>query len=84
MPQSRSVPSPEKVTWADRYRLGLVGLMVALGITILIRSISAGILTLPAILVSAAFVAFGVYRLYVGIVRYRQFISQHRKGRDSA
>ncbi len=28
MPQRRSVPPPEEVTWADRYRLGLGVLMV--------------------------------------------------------
>ena len=80
----RIVPPPEKVTWADRYRLGLGVIMVALGITILIRSIAAGIVTLPAMLMSAAFVAFGAYRLYVGIVRYRQYVSQPGRGRDSA
>jgi len=84
MPERRSVPPPEKVTWADRYRLGLGVLMVALGITILIRCIAAGIITLPAMLMSAAFVAFGVYRLYVGVVRYRQYVRRQGGGRDSA
>lgn len=84
MPQRRSVPPPGKVTWADRYRLGLGVLMVALGITFLGRCIAAGIITLPAMLMSTAFVALGVYRLYAGIVRYRQYVCRHGRGRDFA
>jgi len=80
----RLVPPPEKVTWADRYRLGLGVLMIVLGITILFRSIAAGIITLPAILMALAFIGFGVYRLFVGIVRYRLYVNQQRRGRDSA
>ena len=57
----------------DWYRIGLGLLMIPLGVTILVRSFSAGVVTLPAILMGLAFIAFGVYRLYVGIVRYRMY-----------
>lgn len=57
----------------DLYRIGLGVLMIPLGITILARSFSAGVVAPPAILMGLAFVAFGSYRLYVGIVRYRMY-----------
>ncbi len=69
----RSSPPPQKVTWMDWYRIGLGLLMIPLGVTILARSFSAGVVTPPAILMGLAFIAFGVYRLYVGIVRYRMY-----------
>jgi len=70
------VPPPSKATWGDAYRFGLGLLMVPLGITILARSFAAGIITLPAVLLGLAFVAFGVYRVYVGVVRYRMYKRQ--------
>jgi hypothetical protein len=72
-PRRRLVPPPEKATAADLYRWVLGGLMVVLGVVILVRTISAGIYTPPAFLLSAAFILFGVYRVYVGIVRYRMY-----------
>ncbi len=47
--------------------------MVPLGITILVRTFSAGIITLPAVILGVAFIAFGIYRVYVGAVRYRMY-----------
>jgi hypothetical protein len=73
MPPRRLVPPPEKATWADAYRFGLGVLMFALGITILVRAFVANVVTMPAILMGLAFIAFGVYRLYVGVVRYRMY-----------
>jgi hypothetical protein len=67
------VPPPAKATWADAYRMGLGLLMIPLGVTILVRAFSAGIVTPAAVLMGLGFVAFGVYRLYVGIVRYRMY-----------
>ncbi len=55
--------------------------MFALGITILVRSFAAGIVTPPAILMSLAFVAFGAYRVYVGVVRYWMYRAAGRKAR---
>jgi uncharacterized membrane protein AbrB (regulator of aidB expression) len=67
------VPPPTRATWGDAYRFGLGLLMVPLGITILVRTFSAGIITLPAVILGLAFVAFGIYRVYVGVVRYRMY-----------
>ncbi len=69
----RLVPPPQKATWADGVRFFYGVLMTGLGITILVRSLLAGIITPPAILIGLAFFAFGIYRVYVGIVRYRLF-----------
>ena len=73
------VPPPTNVTWADRYRLVLGLIMIPLGIIILVRTLSAGIVTLPAILMGGAFIAFGVYRLYVWIARYRMYKNMKHK-----
>lgn len=67
------VPPPARATWGDAYRIGLGLLMIPLGITILVRTFAAGIVTPTALLMGLAFVAFGVYRLYVGVVRYRMY-----------
>ena len=67
------VPPPARATWADAYRIGLGLLMIPLGITILVRAFVAGIITPTAVLMGLAFIAFGVYRLYVGVVRYRMY-----------
>jgi hypothetical protein len=72
------VPPPSDVTWADRYRLVLGLIMIPLGTIILVRTLSAGIITLPAILMGGAFIAFGVYRLYVWIARYRMYKNTKR------
>jgi hypothetical protein len=73
------IPPPEKVTGADLYRIGLALLMIPLGITILVRVFTAGIATPAAVLLGGAFIAFGAYRLYVGIVRYRMYRSAKPK-----
>jgi hypothetical protein len=67
------VPPPARATWGDAYRFGLGLLMIPLGITILVRAFNAGIVTLPAVILGLAFVAFGIYRVYVGVVRYRLY-----------
>jgi hypothetical protein len=67
------VPPPSRATWGDAYRFGLGLLMIPLGITILVRAFSAGIFTPPAVILGLAFVAFGIYRVYVGVVRYRMY-----------
>jgi hypothetical protein len=73
------VPLPAKATWADAYRFGLGILMMPLGITILVRAYSAGSFTPTALLLGLAFIAFGSYRLYVGLVRYRLYRAIHTK-----
>jgi hypothetical protein len=67
------VPPPTRATWGDAYRFGLGLLMIPLGITILARTFAAGIFTPAAVLLGLAFVAFGIYRVYVGVVRYRMY-----------
>ena len=76
----RLVPPPERATWSDAYRFLLGVLMIPLGIAILVRCASAGIFTPAAFLMSLLLVAFGTYRVYVGVVRYRLFRSQSTKG----
>ena len=73
------VPPPTNITWADRYRLVLGLIMIPLGIIILVRTLSAGFVTLPAILIGGAFIAFGAYRLYVWTVRYRMYKNVKRE-----
>jgi hypothetical protein len=73
------VPPPAKVTRADAYRFGLGMLMIPLGITILVRAYSAGIFTPTALLLGLAFIAFGSYRLYTGLVRYRMYRATRAK-----
>lgn len=72
-PRRQMVPPPTKATWTDAYRFGLGLLMIPLGLSILVRTYSAGIFTPTALLLGLAFIAFGSYRLYVGIVRYRLY-----------
>jgi hypothetical protein len=80
MRRRQIVPPPDKATWADAYRVGLGLLMIPLGITILVRSISAGIVTPPAMLMGLLFIGFGVYRVYVGAVRYQMYRTIPRAG----
>jgi hypothetical protein len=82
MRRRRLVPPPQRATWIDIYRIGLGMLMIPLGITILVRTISSGIVTLVAILMGTAFIAFGVYRLYVGLVRFRMYRAMSNKNKD--
>lgn len=82
MRRRRLVPPPQRATWVDIYRIGLGLLMIPLGITILVRTIASGAITTVAILMGAVFIAFGAYRLFVGIVRYRMYraMSDKNKG----
>ncbi len=73
------VPPPQRATWADLYRIGLGALMIPLGVTILVRTLLAHIITPAAILMGLAFIGFGAYRLYVGFVRYRMYREMRRK-----
>jgi len=79
MRSRRLVPPPEKATWMDAYRFGLGLLMIVLGVIILARSFAAGITTPPALLMGGTFIAFGAYRLYAGIVRYRMYRRMKRE-----
>jgi hypothetical protein len=83
MPRRRLVGPPERATKADAYRVFLGALMVPLGVVILARSLALGVLSPASVIMSVAFVGFGVYRVYVGIVRYRMYhemVEKRRKG----
>ncbi len=69
----RQVPPPTQATKADAYRFILGLLMLVVGIAILVRTSAAGVGTQPALLMSIAFIGFGAYRVYTGIVRYRMY-----------
>jgi len=73
----RPIPPPEKLTVADIIHIILAVLMVPLGLIILFRNATT-MRTITGWLVGAAFVGFGVYRLYLTIVRYRMLL-QRRK-----
>ena len=91
MPRRQLVPPPQRATWADAYRFSLGFVMIVLGIVILARSWAAQVVTPqagtpsgvtpPAVLMSLAFVGFGMYRVYVGVVRYRMFRASGRRSR---
>jgi len=63
---------PERLTAADVLRalMGLV--MIPLGVTILVRTLSIAV-TVPGVLVGCAFVGFGVHRLWVAWVGYHLY-----------
>ena len=70
---------PERLTAADFLRTVLGLLMIPLGVVILVRTLSIAV-TLPGILVGAAFVGFGLHRLWVAWEGYRLY----RENRGSA
>lgn len=65
----RPLPAPEQFTAADALHIVLGLLMIPLGIVILIRTLSIAV-TASGVLVGGAFVAFGVYRLWLAVKRY--------------
>lgn len=71
MAVGRSSP-PQRLTVADVLRIGLGALMIPLGIMILVRTLSIAV-TLPGLLIGVAFVAFGLYRLWLGWHGYRLY-----------
>jgi hypothetical protein len=67
----RKLPPPTKFTIIDKYKLLLGVIAVILGAVILWRAIVVAI-SPPAVMVSAAFIGFGVYRLWLGYTRLKQ------------
>jgi hypothetical protein len=68
---------PTQFTFGDKLRL-LTGVMIlGLGIGLLWRTMPLG-LPAQAVLVSAAFIGFGVYRLWLGYMRFKQYKSETR------
>ncbi len=66
------LPAPEEFTVADRLRIALSAVMALLGVTILVRTLS-GAASALGVLAGGAFIAFGVYRLWLGWSRYRLY-----------
>ncbi|MCL4394656.1 MAG: hypothetical protein M1482_07615 [Chloroflexi bacterium] len=71
------LPPPTQFTLGDKYRLLLAVLSLALGVVILARTLQVAI-SPPAILTGLAFVGFGLYRLWLGHTRLKQW---NRTGR---
>lgn len=76
----RPVPVPEQFTLVDKCHIAFGALMIPLGIAILVRTLAIAV-TVPAIVVGAAFVVFGVHRLWLGWTRYRLY--RQRKERPT-
>ncbi len=70
-----TLPPPTQFTLADKYRVALGAAAVVLGVVILWRTVSIAI-SPPAILVAFAFIGFGVYRLWLGYTRLKQWKSK--------
>lgn len=63
---------PTEFTTGDKVRLVMGTLILLLGIVLLWRTLPLGV-SPQAILVSAAFIGFGVYRLWLGYTRLRDW-----------
>jgi hypothetical protein len=72
MIRRRAVLPPTRFTLGDRVRLVLGVVILLLGIVILWRAIPYGV-TAQVVVVVAAFVGFGVYRLWLGYTRLREW-----------
>jgi hypothetical protein len=77
----RSFAQPEFVTAGDVLRLMMAALMVPLGATILVRTLSLAP-TVMGMLVGCSFMGFGGYRLWLGCSRYRLYRRKMREGRE--
>ena len=67
-----NLPPPTQFTFGDKMRIALGALILVLGIVILWRTLPLGV-TPQGIVVGLAFVGFGVYRLWLGYTRLRQW-----------
>ena len=67
-----TLPPPTDFTLGDKLRLAFGALMLLLGIAILWRTLPIAF-SLQAILVSALFIGFGVYRLWLGYKRWKEW-----------
>ena len=74
----RKLPPPTKFTIIDKYKLLLGVIAIILGGVILWRAIVVSI-SPPAVMVSAAFICFGVYRLWLGYTRLKQLKANREK-----
>ncbi len=72
MVRRQKLAPPTEFTFGDKMRLAMGALILLLGVTLLWRTLPFG-LTPQAILVSAAFIGFGVYRLWLGYTRLKEW-----------
>ncbi len=80
MLRPRKLPPPTAFTFGDKMRLLLSVMMIALGVVLFARVLPLG-LNVPALLVCAAFIGFGVYRLGLGYTRWKDYTqSRQTKG----
>lgn len=63
------LPAPERLTSRDVLQVILAAMMVPLGVAILVRTLAIAP-TVLGVLVGAAFIGFGVYRLWLAGSRY--------------
>ena len=70
--QRRVLPPPTQFTKGDKARLVLGGVILALGIVILWRTLPLAV-TMQGIAVGLAFIGFGAYRLWLGYSRLKQW-----------
>ncbi len=76
MLRRRRILPPTQFTLADKVRLAMGVVILTLGIVLLWRMLPLG-LTPPALVVCAAFIGFGSYRLWLGYTR----LSDYYQGR---
>jgi uncharacterized membrane protein HdeD (DUF308 family) len=67
----RKLPPPTKFTITDKYKLLLGVIAIVLGAVILWRAVEIA-MSVPALMVSIAFIGFGSYRLWLGYTRLKQ------------
>lgn len=72
MVHRQNVAPPTQFTIGDKVRLATGAMVLVLGIVVFWRTLPFGI-TWQAILVSAAFIGFGVYRLWLGYTRLGEY-----------
>ena len=70
--RQRSKLPPAAFTLGDRLRIVMGGAILLLGLAILWRLLPLGI-TVQALLVGGAFIGFGVYRLWLGYTRLKEW-----------
>lgn len=66
------LPPPTDFTFGDKLRLAFGALTILLGLLILWRTLPIAF-SLQALLVSALFIFFGVYRLWLGFKRLKEW-----------
>ncbi len=72
MVRRQKLAPPTEFTFGDKMRLAMGALILLLGFALLWRTLPLG-LTPQAILASAAFIGFGVYRLWLGYTRLKEW-----------